>query len=427
VVKFIQEIDRRFVWSEDEEKQWALNDALQTVWFAGAYGGNGETFHKRYKTRPDVSLAVDAISKYSNIILDWPNGLHNWLSDRRNNTPLKTGIHADFGSVLRKIQNILRSGNPIIPEIRKILMKSDILIKHWSFFYSDDEISGTISGVNAAKKLHLSQVGLHDLIKQGILKAEIRRGGSRNVVCVVRNSVEELLQKFNSGLTSQRLAKNLGITKHQVDRLYYSGLIKPLPGLGKRRVRFSANICTDIEALLTSASTPNAIMDDSIALADLPSLHQVDFVDVLQRVLSKEISCNVRSGTESLFQRVRVSMRALRDEGMSMREVASMIGVHNRMIAHLISAGCLQRGSAWTRRYRSISAADVLAFRKAYILTREVAAFMKTNTRTAIARLEEAGCVPVIAHCSASQISAVWRRRDLDAAGFGYFSQVAGS
>lgn len=415
-VEFVEEMDRRFNWC-DGEQRWELNDALEMVWLAATYSRESVASRRRYASRPTVRDALQILSDYGDIVLTWPDGLHRWLSQQRVNDPERTGIHADYGPVLRKIQLRCRPDNPAIPEVRKHLANSGIVLKHWSFFYSSRETQDVISGAEAAKLLRVRNVGLNDLVREGVIRGETRRGGGRSILTVSRNSVEDLIERFNSGLTIKQVSTRLGLTKHQIEKLFYSKIIESLPKLGKKNVKFPRDVCDVIEKKIIEVASPVSVTGERIALANVPSRHQEEFGSVLQRVLSRDVPCAICSGSKPLMQRVYVPVECLRDDGLGVREAASVIGVHERMIPHLIAAGCLQQRAKEGRRYRSIGPANIQDFQKAYVLTREVAAALKTNTRTAISRLRSAGCVAVVEHCSASQISAVWRRSQVESVG----------
>jgi hypothetical protein len=153
-------------------------------------------------------------------------------------------------------------------------------------------------------------------------------------------------------------------------------------------------------------------------MADVPQWHQVDFMNVLKRIFANEIPFELRRGRGPLFHRLFVQTDQLLDEGLNVDQTASLIGVHSRMIPHLVQANCLKQELRIGRRYRVVTVADIEAFWSEYVLTREIASAWQTNTRTAICRLLQAKCKPVIEHCSHSQISAVWLRSEVVAAGF---------
>lgn len=210
----------------------------------------------------------------------------------------------------------------------------------------------------------------------------------------------------------------MGLSLYQVEFFYSSGLIDALPQIGKRDwPRFAADAPLTFEAKLRQVSSENLIAKCLMSLADVPTLHQESLVDVIKKVFSGKIACQVREGTKPLFQRTMVDAQSLRDDGLGVRSAAAVLGTHERMIPHLNSAGFLNVDQRWNRRYRSLSIAELEIFRSQYVLTREVAAHLKTSTRTAIQLMKNAGIEPVITHSTSLQISAVWPRLDVQSVG----------
>jgi hypothetical protein len=313
------------------------------------------------------------MTEQAQIVLDWPDALHIWLEKHRLSNSKRTGIHADHGNILDKIKRGWHPDNPAVNEVRRYLRQSPLVVKPWSYFYTEEESERMLSGVQAAARLGVRKNGLQRLATQGHLDVEFRKAGGVVMLYVSRESVEKLLDLHSGSLSYGELATELGLSRYQVIELYNEGIFEPLPRIGKRDwPRFSADTPSIFEGNLRNISIDNLKAERLLSLAEVPRLHQERFLDVIGKVLLGDIACQIRDGKQPLFRRVMVDERSLRDDGLGVHAAAAMLGIHERMIPHLIAAGCLQVDQRWDRRYRSLSKTNVDAFRRDYQIPAQV-------------------------------------------------------
>ena len=400
-----------------------LAAAARLVWFCGTHPPDAAGRRSRFLSRGDFHMAVQAVVAGAGPLLDWPTGLHGWISGRVGPSRDMTG---------QALHDLLASVATAFPDGTDVAAMGEF--RQWfsgrwegppprwnSAMRGTRPAHGLLPVATVARNAGANQKRLRGLVTGGRLPARRIAAGRRTITLIDPGDAEAALSVPVAGpVTGKQQARALGIGRSMRRRLYRLGLLAaaPLPGgpASVGALQAGAALEARIAAVASAAGPP----PDAVSFVDLAARRQVASAEVLARALSGSLPIWLVAGGGPLLHRVlvRPSDAAVPDGSaatMSVREAAAALGVSVRMVPVLLGAGCLQGvagkpGVPAARR--SLGAAGVRAFSCHYALTRDVAARLGTSSRNAIASLERAGCVPVVRSDSAKGISAVWLASD---------------
>jgi len=290
-------------------------------------------------------------------------------------------------------------------------------IKSWSFIYPRTDLeAGYIRLDEAARALGLTRSMVRHLVVRNILDGECRVSRGRRYWTLSRFSVTRLLDQFgpfyNLRLASKRLRMPAQVLKFLVCQ-------KVIPTFGEKSscVVLSEHDLKEFIKLLDQRTVQRT--RHAVPMAKLFSRHSPQARGTMAKIVSGIIPIyrnadrnEPQNVLDFSFGAVSLSCNC---ETIDIHAAARRLGVNPRMVTTLTGQGLISTsrgGSSWSRG--RVSTASVSAFRRRYVLGREVARSLRSSSRQAIARLRVAGVKPVIEPDSRRGISSVWERSDIE-------------
>lgn len=367
---------------------------------------------------------------------DWPSGFHRYL-DRIRDAEIgenTLGLHSEFPffTELRQAQgrsssNLLSVTGPILEtEFRKYLDQSrhqDPIKVHRRLRRSGDTGTSTwVSADKAAKLLNMHNEAVRSLIGQGVLKGQVRRGGSLNYGFVERASLEEFLSSSNrklkcrefkvqsEALSPSEVMSRLGISWLLVKQLECAGILKTI--LRPPRVYFASDSVDGLLALFAQSVSPSRAIELRMCLPWL--MRGRSYLEISELVSAVKngslVPCDIDRSQIGLarYRFCKNALMAFLREGES-NQIVSLKEAQERLrcgwgdIPRFLSASLLHRSG------RGISKESLERFDQIYVCLNVLADSCGIQA-TALARmLRERGCQPVFLNEGVGR-RMVWKR-----------------
>ena len=414
-----------------------LDTAARLLWFLAADPSHPGAWRSMHMAKPEIRDTSPMLQRAAPVLLDWPAGLHAWLGERAGSAGLsgRTGVRAAFGPALHRLLASLPGPHFgfLHAEIRRWLAEEwrGGRVKPWSPLHAHADRPAVVSGKEAAVRLGIRSPTVAAMVGSGELEGRSAAAG-RRMFTVVDTASVELAASRPQALEGREAARRLGVTVRRMRDMLRTGILASGPATGRGRIAEAS--LADLDARLAArTAVSGARVSGPATLAELSGSRRVALLPVLRAALDGGLA---RSGgleappSAPMTERYAVDpARAFErsaaertgtepEECLSVREAAAVLGMSVRMVPWLVRAGCLESASVGggPPGRRTVTRASAEAFGSRFCGSLELAARQGTSTRTVVARLTEAGVVPVVAASSAHGISAVWDRRDL--AGF---------
>ncbi len=406
-----------------------LGAAMRLTWLvAGA--GEEDGWRASHMSKPSVAGTAALVGAAAPVLLQWPDGLHQWLADRRRDVEGRVGLRAEFGAWSARLSNVLRfPGCEAVAQEARCWLARDWgrrTLKPSSFLASRDPQSSPLTLRETADRLGVAPATITRMIADGRLVADSRAMGSRTMRRIRPEEVDRVAVATAAMLDARSASEIVGVSEAMIERLGRAGVLRAeaVSVGGRRTMRYGRPTLEALAGRLARVAAEGGSPADPVRLVDLPARRQVSTLTVLGRVLGGELRCfHVPApGDGRLLAAFAVSSEeALLSPGrgvggVSVREAAKAIGVNVRMVPILVAHGCLSAVPERSGRpgidKRGVVSASVRSFPRLFVMTSEIARSRGTSTRAAISALLAAGTRPVVMADSARGISAVWRRED---------------
>jgi hypothetical protein len=433
VTAFLHRVARAEEAREGEAPVVGIGAAMRLTWLA-AGAGEEDGWRALHMSKPSVAGTAALVGAAAPVLLQWPDGLHQWLADRRRDVEGRIGMRAEFGAWSARLSNVLRvPGCEAVAEEARCWLARDWgrrTLKPSSFLARRDTESTPLTMREAADRLGVAPVAITRMIADGRLDADSRAMGRRTMRRIRPEEVERAVEAAAAMLDARSASKVVGISEGMIERLGRAGVLRAeaVSVGGRRTMRYGRPTLEAFAGRLAGVATEGGGPADPVRLTDLPARRQVSTLTVLNRVLEGDLRCFrvPAPGDERILAAFAVSAEdallapGRETGGISVREAAKAIGVNVRMVPILVAHGCLsavpERSGRRGVDKRGVASASVKSFPRCYVMTSEIARSRGTSTRAAISALLSAGMRPVVVADSARGISAVWRREDVRAA-----------
>ncbi len=374
-------------------------------------------------SKPGAAEMAARLEQSSEVLLDWPAGLHRLLAEHATGQSGRVGLDAAFGSFIHRLKAVLSEPglSLVADEVRTWLSRrvDAPAIKAWAFFSPSEAGPERLTAAGAGRVLGISPDKVAALVDRGLLVGHVLPAGSRRVVLVEKTSVERIRASRVSLITAEAAAASLGIGVKQLHKLRLHGLLAEFglirDGSGTLYPpTFAADLDAKLAALANGWGNPG-----SVDLGSLPGLRRVKLHDVLSSVLSGHVPLLHASGTvEGVPVLARYSVPADATYKLGARSgqpalgtarAARRLGVAPRMIPVLLETGCLTAAEGLCGgRTRGVTLESIEAFPRKFALARTVAREYQTSARRLAAEMAIANVAPVVETDSGRGISAVW-------------------
>jgi hypothetical protein len=372
---------------------------------------------------------------------DWPSGFHRYL-DRIRDAEIgenTLGLHGEFPFLaeLRQAQgrgssNLLSVTGPILEtEFQNCLDLSgcrDPIKAHRRLRRSNSTATGTwVSADEAAKLLNMHNDAVRGLISRGVLKGQVRRGGSLTYGFVESVSLEEFLASSNrelkfrdfkvqsGALSPSEVMSQLGISWLLVKQLENAGILKTI--LRPPRVYYASESINGLLALFAWSLSPDLARGRRMCLPWLMrGRSHLEISELVSAVKNRNLApCKIDRSQIGLAK-FRFSKDALLAflRKRNSNDVLSATEAQERLrcgwgdIPRFLGAGLLQRSG------RSISKDSLEKFDQTYVCLNVLADSCAIQA-TALARmLRERGCEPSFLNEGAGT-RMIWKRSDISA------------
>ncbi len=379
-----------------------VGEAARLVWFAGVRS-HGALRRGATIDRPGIRDTWDLLEPVAGILDEWPLRFVEWVVARGRNGarggslyehhPLALDVLREFGGSCPAIPGALAdafAADASAPPIRTN-----------SRFYREG--AATLDSSGAARILGVAPPTVARRIGDGTLPGRVAGAGRRRAVAVSR---EHAVLASRAAVPPDNVASGFGLSRAQM-----AGL-RTESGSSPKSKDDMERLVRQLDGRAGSGPPPK----DAIALANVSSLRGPTLLTAVGLVMEGRLRCWSSAAHKPAFRRLLVSRSQLLREaggGLSVREVAGCLRVPTRLVPLLVGAGCLEASGPPGRR--PITRLAVARCAERYATAGEIAASARTNTRTLLARLEEAKVEPVIPSDPASGISSVWRRDEIEA------------
>lgn len=404
-----------------------LQQAVSFVWLLGTLSVRSTNWRSVYMSKPAVAETIPILIGASEAMLDWPNGMTKWIGNQCDRLESSQPMHkiGHFNSILGRIGVALSPQEA--PEVHKLIREYLVTsgrtpgFRSNSRWYQSSQLM--ITGKAAARRLACRPDGIRALLGNGGLSGYTAATPKRTLTFVYSDSLNRVERARHGMVSSDALALRLKIARHQVDQIRRNGILLGKKGVGGSFCFPPDTVDAFHERLSRQAIELGSSDFCTIPLSDVPSLHCASIAKVLAFAFDRKINLYVCKNaiTTSLGDfRVRPDdlMRCLGDsdhgQGASAEVAARALGVSKRMIPVLVRYNCLtlvrcdERGRGIGRR--NISLKSIEEFPERYLWTREVMVALKTNSRTAMAYLRNAGHKLVVPADARKGQSALWQR-----------------
>ena len=386
-------------------------------------------------TKPTIAELQPCLERAGPTLLEWPSGLHAWLSRCRKDGAGHVGLDAELGLWSARLAKLLGVAGlaQVGAEVRSWIADNLGGRKQLrrSVFFPDGHLEQRLPAREAARRLRVSSVTLSRMVSEGTVAADVSRMASRRNRMVHAGEVERLQAAAASTLDTGQAAARLGVTVSQVEQLRTAGIVDARKQAfeGKCCFRIEASSLTLLDERLRSGAEPAPRRTEGLVpLIDIPRRRQVSLTSVLSRLLGGTVpyySLHDGEAHASILSRysVRVSdLFADASAALSVKEAAALLGIAVRMVPVLVTTGCIRatgRGQDGRSSRRGLRADDIARFATEYVLSRTLARLASTpSTGTVIRRLRACGIEPVVQPDTRAGISAVWRLADVCSSGF---------
>ena len=384
-----------------------LSDVAQLLWFA-AVRHQGSVRRGATIECPDVPTTWALVAPVAGILDDWPRGFAELIRASHRADAQSSSLYRHL-PILADLKHSFRTRSPKILQAASETINADPAlptIRSNSSFHRPDAVS--IGAAAAARILGISPQTVCNRIAAGEMPGRIITVGRRRMAAIQRNHAISCANATQSTSVSS-VAAELGVSQKHIERLCDAGQLRRGPKLAE-----SAQAL--LRTLDNIASQGVALPGDTVSLAGVPSLRGPTQPVAVALVLTGILSAWYGRDSETPpLQRILVSrseLSRLAAGGLSVREAAKMLGVAVRQIPVLVARGCLPICNQRKRRCIALEAAH--HFMERYITAGRLASHAHTNTRTTLARLRDAGAVPVINSDIRKGISSVWRLSDVE-------------
>ena len=401
----------------------SLNAFAHVVRFLGCAGAAPAEWRSNLLTKPTVAGSLAVACRAAPALADWPQGWRDWvLAPGRFGDDAATG--AERSILHRRLRALLsRPGmEGMLDETRRVVAGGPHgpLLRPSDFLRTDPRRATFVRGSHAARRLGVCTATVADLIARGEIQGESLAAGRRRAHVLPVSGINAIVRARAAAYDAAEAARLLGVTVRQLGKLRRAGLVPVMLGIpGVRGAgRYSPDAVTSLIDRI-AAHAARGLHPGDVSLTEVAERRLARLPDVLTAVLRAELPARVSTFPISGIGDVHVAGRAVlrlrharSEECLDVRQAATRLGVSVRMIPVLVRAGCLeaQEQEAGALGRCSVTERSVAAFPRRFALASAYAASWRTNTRTAIARLKEAGAVTVVESDTRRGISSVWRR-----------------
>lgn len=407
-----------------------LNQLLACAWLFGTLGVGGTGWRARYISKPSISVLVDTATAAATVLGTWPRGFEEWLDTQRDRRfERAAGVHASFGAVLRRVRRALPTPDHafVYDAIRSYLSYkwTGGVVKSWSVFSPQRKgLVRNVAAVAAARSLGVSFSAIVRITDSGELPSLAKSLGSRVQRVIKSEDLNRYSDLRRSALEASEVAKRLGISPFQVERLRVSQLLHARFRTRRGFLFGDGDLKRFSEELIYKAAHVRGSMD-LIRLSDVPQHHQARLDVIVAAAIADRTALFIQGllhDDQPLFEQLWVARSASSSATaapagqISRRQAARELELAQRMVGILVKHGCLDTAPP-VRGKQGVLRASLEIFNERYVLTRELASSRGISTRRAICLLRDRGIAPIVESDVSRGISAVWRRDDLTTAG----------
>ena len=391
--------------------------------FAGQLIDVGDTTGKFIATnRSNAELHKLLLSAWD-YLQDFPDGFErflDWYKNKSSHLERDTGIAKDFGNFYRRLyKNFPRQTFGFLHEAFE-----NYLATKWDGGYlnsklrriemPDDSDRKFLSGVETAKLLKMTEAWVLRLVKCGTLKGRLRKMGKRTSVLVERECAEAYLTNIANAISTEEVAKTLGIGRKAVVDLIEKECLSALRGRtadGYLRWLIDRNepleLLNRIDVLLKKTKNREKVNKCSFNLAIRRLTGSGCSIGLfVKAILDRTIvpvSKNQGTGlkrycfnTEDVDRLVEQYYK--KDENvLNVSDVALLLGVKQQIVAFWIDRGFIDAEIKIHKhhRHRKVLKSSVEKFQNQYVTAVELSRQMDTSPKKAVSLLGDRNIHPV--------------------------------
>lgn len=402
----------------------SLEDFLSAIFFiASQYAGLTDTRGKFLAPTRNNSEIHSLLNKAFKVFEDWPTNYFTFLDWRRlhrRNTRYVGGLRKDFGEYKYALYHQFSSSS--FDFLRNSF--EEYLRTQWSGGYVGNikrlgEVAYPkryLSRVEAQIELKVDFKVIESYIEEGKLKAVIRQQGKNRLILIDAASVEEMRRKFEDHIGIKETASLLGVSLQRVHDLIAHECFKPVrgPSVDKYKIwKFSHKQVTDLLNNIRSKIVPsaNVATESTISFAGVLKIFApckgFGVGRLVKLILNGEITpCG--EGQESGLKAFLFSEQSMREyawnqqrginnEGFCITETAKILGIEKKVAYFLTSKGLLPTQKSSNNKWSTliVTKEGMEFFTSTYVILKDEAKQLKTNTHRLVNLLIQNGVAPV--------------------------------
>ncbi|MGK7937411.1 MAG: hypothetical protein AB4206_16710, partial [Xenococcaceae cyanobacterium] len=365
------------------------------------------------------NLLLSAWNYLKNFPQDFERFLE-WRKDNGSHPERDTGISKDFGNFYRRLyknfprdtfgflhtafENYLATqwdGGYLNTKLGRIKMPNDVEHKF-------------LSGVETARLLKMTEAWVLRSVECGTLKGQLRKMGKRTLVLVERESAEAYLKNLKNSISTEDVAKILGIGRKAVVNLIEHSCLKAFRGrTADGYLRWLIHSDAPVELL----NSIDALLKETI---DREKTDKCSF-DLAIRRLSGS-GCTIGRFVSTILDKTIVPVS--KDKGIGLKqycfdvqdvnrlvkeyfkgdedilnvlEVATLLGIKQQVAAFWIDRGFIQAEIEIHQHYhhRKVLRSSIEEFQAKYVTAVELASQLDTSSRKIVGLLRDRKILPV--------------------------------
>jgi hypothetical protein len=382
----------------------------------------GDTTGKFIATNRSNGELHDLLLSAWDYLKDFPQGFEQfleWYKDKSSHPERDTGIARDFGNFYRRLyKNFPRKTFGFLHTAFE-----NYLATQWDGGYLNSklgriEMPGNIerkfmSGVETAKLLKMTEAWVLRSVECGTLKGRLRKMGKRTSVLVERESAEAYLQNLANAISTEDVAKILGIGRKAVVALIEHECLSAFRGRttdGYLRWLIDRNapveLINRIDALLKKTTdrgqTNECSFDLAIRRLSGSGCTIGHFVSAILDKTIVPVSKDRGTGLKQYCFDVRDVDRLVEEyfkqdeEILNVLDIAILLGVKQQVAAFWIDHGFIDAEiKPGKHRHRKVLKVSIEEFRNQYVTAIELARQIDTSPKKVVNLLKERNIFPV--------------------------------
>jgi hypothetical protein len=392
------------------------------TFIAGQLIDIGDTTGKFIATNRNNRELHDLLLSAWDYLKDFPKGFERFLEWRKNRVShpdRDTGISKDFGNFYRRLyKNFPRQTFGFLHEAFE-----NYLATQWDGGYLNEKLGRIqmpddvdrkfLSGVEAAKFLKMTEAWVLRSVECGTLKGRLRKMGKRTSVLVERESAEVYLQNLENSISTEEVAKILGIgrkavvdlieheclsafrgrtadgyLKWSIDRDVPLELLNRIDGLLKKTTdRGQRDKCSFDLAIRRLSGSGCSIGRFVRAILDKTIVP----VGKIQKTGLKQYCFDTQDIDRLVEEYYRKD-----EEVLTVLDIAILLGVKQQVAAFWIDRGFIAAEiKPGKHRHRKVLKASIEEFCSQYVTAVELARQMDTSPRKVVSLLSDCNIFPV--------------------------------